>query len=149
MNIEEIKNRYLALYPSDDGVDMQNMIELEQSLNMKFPKDFFEISQFYSGGQLGDVSLYSFNINEVDNILEKTFLLRKTNKLPNKFIVLAEPDESLIVMDMENKPRILWINSTDIDNLSKNRFEMKPDIWQTFSDFFIQLLKQEEEDNLR
>lgn len=107
-----------------------------------------EFSQFYSGGQLGDVSLYSFNINEVDNILEKTFLLRKTNKLPNKFIVLAEPDESLIVMDMENKYRILWINSTDIDNLSKNRFEMQPDIWQTFSDFFIELLKQEEEDNL-
>src|SRR5574344_1492599 len=113
--LEELRNRYLALFPVD-GIDKSKLFSIEKILSVKLPSDFCEISQFYSGGMIGDVSMYSFNLDDVDNIVEKTILLRKSINLPNDFIVLSEPDESLIVMETSKKPSILWIDATDAKN---------------------------------
>ena len=143
--VNELKNRHLALYPLD-GIDKNKLVAVENALSIKLPNDFCEIAQFYSGGMLGDVSIYSFNIEDVDNIVGKTEFLRKTINLPNDFILLSEPDESIIVMNVKDS-NIFWIDATDAENLQSGSFESSPDTWETFADFFAELLTQEENDN--
>lgn len=142
---ETLKNRYLNLYPLD-GVQNRDLKEIEKILDIKLPNDFCEIAKFYGGGQIGDISIYSFNIEDKDNILERTNQFRNAISLPNDFIVLAEPDEGIVFMDTQKEPRILWINSIEVDSLITGKFEVKPDTWKTYKAFFVELLEQEEMD---
>jgi hypothetical protein len=144
--IEELKKGYLNLFPAD-GISKDAINEIQKELNLQLPQDFCEISEFYSGGMLGDVSLFSFiRINNAENIIDETLRLRKTVRLPHEYIVLAEPSESIIVLNTQNKPIVLWIDAIEITQISDMVFESMPDKWDSFSDFFNKLLQQEEED---
>jgi hypothetical protein len=130
-----------------DGISKGAINEIQKELNLQLPPDFCEISEFYSGGMLGDVSLFSFiRINNAENIIDETIRLRKTSGLPHEYIVLAEPSESIIVLNTQNKPTVLWIDAVEITQISDMFFESMPDKWDSFLDFFYKLLQQEEED---
>lgn len=139
----ELKKRYLEL-KKENGVDNQAIERIEKNLGITLPNDFKEISLFYNGGSLGAVDNYSFDQGKWDNIIDETKRLRAIVNLPKKFIVLAEPPESIIVMNTEDEPSIIWCDSTDIYNLKTKSYVGNPDAWSDYSDFFDELLLDEE-----
>lgn len=145
--IKELEERYLNLQPSD-GVNNEVLAKIEKTLNVKLSEDFYEIASFYSGGYLGGISNYSFSSNDDEtNIINETIRLRNTVNLPLRYIVLSEPPESIIVMDTENIPSIIWCDAIEVTKLNDKSFISKPDEWDSYSDYFAQLIEDEEEEN--
>lgn len=145
-SIHDLKNRYTQLYESD-GVEEGVLNRIEGILKIKLPEDFREIADFYSGGLLGGISGFAFAYEDITpNIVEETLRLRNSIKLPSRFIVLAEPPESLIVMDTENIPSIIWCDATDAERIRDMSFAIEPQTWGTYKQFFTKLLEDEEEE---
>lgn len=144
--IKELEERYLNLQQSD-GINNEALSEIEKVLKIKLPSDFCEISSFYSGGYLGGISNYSFSNNDGSaNIIEETIRLRETINLPLRYIVLAEPPESIIVMDTENTPSIIWCDAVEVTKLNDKSFISKPNEWNSYTEYFAQLIEDEEDD---
>lgn len=144
--IMEMKKRYIALY-SEDGINDRELVEIEKMLEVELPDSFGEISTFFSGGYLGSISNYSFsNVDNSLNIIDETIRLRETINLPTRFVVLAEPPESLIVMDTKNNPSIIWFDAVEVTELDKKSFTSQPDEWEDYADYFNALLEEEEEE---
>lgn len=142
----EMKKRYEALY-SDDGINNEELIEIEKMLEIELPENFCEVSTFFSGGYLGSISNYSFSrVGNSLNIIDETIRLREFVNLPTRFVVLAEPSESLIVMDTKNTPSVIWFDAVEISELEKKSFTSKPDEWETYADYFNAQLEGEEEE---
>ncbi|PBI92394.1 hypothetical protein BSF41_08760 [Flavobacterium sp. ACN2] len=90
--------------------------------------------------------MHSFLFDDPTNLIEETLRIRKAVGIPDRFIVLAEHDMSVFVMDTENKPSIIWLDSIEISLLDTLEAISEPDIWNDFSDFFEYLLDDEEEE---
>jgi len=145
-SIQELEKRYTQLYPSD-GVDESVLKKVESMLKLKLPEDFCQIANFYSGGLLGGISNFAVASQDITpNIVEETIRLRNAINLPSRFIVLAEPPESLIVMDTENTPSIIWCDATDAERIADMSFISEPETWDNYLEFFIKLLEDEEEE---
>jgi len=145
----ELKLRYERLLPVD-GISKTELNEIQTKLNVHLPEDFCEIALFYSGGLLGGISNYSFaNSDGSTNIVDETISLRKSINLPSRFVALAEPAESLIVMDTQSTPSIIWLDAVEVNKLDSRSFLSEPDEWSTYADFFAQLLNDEEAGNGR
>ncbi|WP_285397690.1 SMI1/KNR4 family protein [Lysinibacillus sp. fls2-241-R2A-57] len=142
---KELRNKYRALYDID-GISKGYLDKIEHELQIKLPNDFREISGFYSGGIIGGIDILSFLLSEPTNFIGETLRIRDAIGLPTRFIVIAEEAESIIVMDTENKPSIMWLDSVEVTKLEKQDFMSKPDVWEDFSDFFNYLLDEEEEE---
>lgn len=144
--VNELKERFLQLQ-EQDGIDNLELDEIEKKLDVKLPEDFREIAMFYSGGYLGGISNYSFSDKDgSSNVIEETNRLRKNINLPLRFIVLAEPPESIIVMDTENTPAIIWCDSIEVSKLEDKSFISKPDEWKGYLEYFNQLIEYEEDE---
>lgn len=139
----KLKERYLKI-ADKDGINEQEFENIEYALDITLPDDFKKISGFFGGGCLGSVENYSFAHGKWNNIIDETKRLRETVKLPHRFVVLAEPPESLILMDVESKPSVIWCDSADIYNLESKSYIRDPDTWENYSDFFSELLSDEE-----
>jgi hypothetical protein len=63
-------------------------------------------------------------------------------------LILAEPPESLIVLDCESKthgtPAVIWCDAQEVRRLNDVTTLSKPGVWQSYMDFFKHLLKEEE-----
>lgn len=143
MNIMQIKEQYLTLFPEDDLIAEDVVAIIEHQLQVKLPADFKEITQFFGGGLVGGISIFSL-ADHTPNIVEETLRLRKTVNFPSSLIFLAEPPESMIVLDTANHPAVIWCDSVDVYQLQHRSFQVPPDTWNTFIDFFAYLLMQEE-----
>lgn len=145
MKIEELKRRYQQLYP-DEGVDELILDKIEDILELRLPKDFREISSFYSGGLLGGISSFACTFEKISpNIVEETKRLREAIELPLNFIALAEPPESLIVMDTIDIASVIWCDAIDAAKLSHKLLIRSPKVWNTYLEFFANMLEDEEE----
>lgn len=145
-SIQELEKRYTQLYPRD-GVDESVLQRVESILKLKLPEDFCQIANFYSGGLLGGISSFAVATQDITpNIVEETIRLRNAINLPSRFIVLAEPTESLIVMDTENTPSIIWCDATDAERIADMSFISEHEIWDNYLGFFKKLLEDEEEE---
>ncbi len=149
MMINDLRTQYVAFFglePVEAGV----LQELERSLNVTIPGDFKEIASFYSGGILGGISHHAIAASgRASNILEETSRLRVKAKLPKSMIVLAEPPESLIVMDsnaQEGSPVVMWIDINELSRLGTPMTLSSPQVWPTYADFFAFLLRREKEE---
>jgi len=143
-NISELRVKYEKLQPIN-GVSEEMINKIQESLSVEFPRDFYEIASFYGGGGLGAIDVHCFEHTSDDvNIVDETIKLRECVDVPQNFVVLAELDESIIFMDTENLPAIIWCGFEDIHQLNKREFSTKPTVWNTFADFFKQLLDDEE-----
>lgn len=143
-HIEDLQNRYINLYPNE-GCSSEEINKIESLLDATLPKSFREIASFFRGGYLGGISHFSFLDDVNPNIIQETLRLRDSVNLPDEFIVLAEPPESLIVMDTVNTPSVIWFNAVEISNLPQKTFTSPPDEWETYSDFFEEFLTEEEQ----
>lgn len=141
--ISKLRERYLEI-AEPDGISVQELENIEYTLGVTLPDDFKQISQFFGGECLGAVENYSFVQGAWDNITDETKRLREAVKLPFRFVVLAEPPESVIVMDVEDKPSVIWCDLTDIYHLETKAYTGNPDVWESYSDFFAALLSDEE-----
>ncbi|WP_156395561.1 SMI1/KNR4 family protein [Paenibacillus sp. Root52] len=147
-SIEEIHERYIQLCP-EDGIDENVLKKIEEILQLKLPDDFRDIAKFYSGDLLGGISCFAFAYKDIaPNIVDETLRLRNAIKLPSNFVVLAEPPNSIIIMDTQNNPSIIWCDATDVERIVTMSFISPPDTWKTFFDFFTKLVEDEEEEQL-
>lgn len=145
-NILSLKERYEKFY-SDEGIDSEQLDKIKRLLNVYLPPNFTEIAMFFSGGYLGGISNFSFlDYDESTNIIHETLRLRDAIKLPERFIVLAEPPESLIVMDTVETPSIIWLDAVEVSKLKDKSFDIKPYEWTTYAEYFSVLLEDEEEE---
>lgn len=147
-----IMERYLTLFPKDRGVDSQELRKIEKILEVNFPQDFKKITMFYSGGNIGGLSLFNFNANFEDDysIVFKNLSYRKKINLPKNFLVLYD-EYGFILLNTEKAKNgvgeVLDIAPTDIFNLTNGKLlQSKHKIYKSFTDFFGYLLDQEEEE---
>ena len=144
---EILRNRYIDLF-NEEPASPDAIPYIEERLDLNLPEDVKIISGFYSGGFLGGISHYAIaKLCLADNVLQETERLRSSIALPNRFLVLAEPPESLIVLDCESlilkSPAVIWCDAHDVGNLNNFASLTKPEIWHSYSDFFAHLLEQE------
>jgi hypothetical protein len=148
--MNELKDRYLQLFP-EKGISNFKITKIEKRLSIKIPQDLKEILTYYAGySDIASLSLFSFLEDEIGwNVCDKTEEFRKLIKLPNKYLVLKEGDESFIVLetknDQEDLAPIYWIGISDVQNLIEEKPLLdNPTIFQTFAEFFEYLLEEEE-----
>lgn len=142
-NILDLKKKCLATLGSN-GISNQELKQIESLLSLSLPDDFKLISEFFSGGTLGVIDNYSFVQGPWDNIIDETIKMRNSIDLPHQFIVLAEPPESLIVLNVESSPSVIWCDAIDVCHLEDNLYEVPPDTWNSYKDFFSKLLSDED-----
>lgn len=140
--IQSIKKRYDLLFP-DDVITPQVIAKMEQQLQLQLPDDFKKIASFFNGGLIGGISIFSYD-HYTPNIIEETLRLRKDIQFPHSLLFLAEPAGSMIVLDTAHTPAVIWCDSIDVHQLHDRSFQIAPDTWDTFGDFFEYLLTQEE-----
>jgi hypothetical protein len=143
-DIEALRKRYVRLY-GDEGVAEQDLGAIESSLNLCLPEDFRRIARFFGGGCLGTSHHAIAPGGPADNVVEETLRLRTSVGLPHGYVVLAEPAESLIVMD-SGSSEVFWIDASDANRLADPRLLRKPQVFQSYADFFERLLGEAEAD---
>lgn len=145
----ELRSRYLALF-GHEPVKPAALESIEGRLQVRLPSDFKEISSFYSGGILGGIAHYAIdNGGDCDNVVDETLRIRATAGIPHSMVIIAEPPESLIVLDTNsatNHPAVIWCDAFDVGRLDHAASLSKPTIWPTYLDFFRYLLDCEEEE---
>ncbi|OUM05740.1 SMI1/KNR4 family protein [Pseudomonas syringae] len=146
-NIENLKEKYKAYYDLDSG-SKEALESIEKELAIKLPLDFKQIAMFYNGGLLGCISHHAIS-SETNplNIVDETLRLRKSINLTDNYIVLAEPAESIIVLDVSSVPAVIWcdaIDAIDAENINTKKFSTPPDSWDSYASFFSYLLDREE-----
>ncbi|WP_411349027.1 SMI1/KNR4 family protein [Paenibacillus sp. WLX2291] len=137
-----LKQRYETLFGNTDTTKC-DLVAIEKKLEVKLPEDFKGISEFFNGGLIGEIDIFSY-CNNVPNIVDETLRLREAIHVPDHFVILAEPDASIILLDTEAKPAVIWCDSIDINGLENRTFSNLPDTWDTFLDFFLYVLYEEE-----
>ncbi len=145
-HLANLRQRYVAYFgeePSPAGA----IANLESSIDVSLPGDLKAIADFYSGGMLGGVSHHVFSSGvAATNVADETLRLRSTVELPHRFIVLAEPAESLIVLDVESGV-VTWCDDFDASRLDgSNRMVGEPSTWPSYAAFFEYLLGKEGEE---
>lgn len=138
---QESYSSFCGLHP----VAAAEMDEIERMLGLRLPVDFKEITRFYSGDLLGTTEHHHISASGSENtIVAETLRIRKAVGLPTRFVVIAEPPESVIVMDASNS-EVIWCDACDIHNLAAGNKLHKPIVWQSYSDFFDSLLEEEKD----
>jgi hypothetical protein len=99
---------------------------------------------------LGGISHHAIaRSSPATNVVEETARLRNAIDLPRSVIVLAEPPESLIVMDTaasKGSPAVMWIDANDATRLGSLQSLHQPQVWTSYAGFFEFLLGREEEE---
>ncbi|AVX25571.1 SMI1/KNR4 family protein [Pseudomonas syringae pv. atrofaciens] len=143
-NIESLKEKYKAYYDLDSG-SKETLESIEKELAIKLPLDFKQIAMFYNGGLLGGISHHAISSDTNPlNIVDETLRLRKSINLADDYIVLAEPAESIIVLDVSSVPAVIWCDAIDAENINTKKFSTPPDSWDSYASFFSYLLDREE-----
>jgi hypothetical protein len=125
--------------------------QIEKYLAIKLPSDFRNIAAFFSGDLLGGIDHYEIALGESGHtVVEETVRLRKAIGLPQRFLALAEPPESFIALETQENSnslsRVIWCDAVEAPLLGKETLQGKPEIWNSYSDFFSYLLDREEEE---
>lgn len=142
---DRLRQRYVSLFgeePSPIGA----IEALQTSLDLKLPGDVVTIAKFYRGGFIGGKSHHAFATGAASNITDETQRLRAAANLPHRFIVLAEPANSLIVLDVESSV-VTWCDANDVVHLNdSSKMSSPPETWPSYADFFSYLLDEEEDE---
>ena len=121
--------------------------EIEKQLAVRLPEEFKRICEFYDGSGLNVIPMFSIGTNAPEeNPLLETLRLREAIAFPGNWVAIAEPPESLVIMDCLENGRVLWIDAIDARRVASGDFLRQPDVWESFSEFFSYVLDEEEED---
>lgn len=150
--MKNIIQKFLKLFPDDKGISGKELEKVEEILQVVLPPDFKEISNYYSGGIIGNVSIFNFkpNLEDEYSLVSKSLIYRAKINLPNKFVVLYDEYGFILLNTEPNKnleASILDLSSTDIFNLIEGKpLESNTRLYSAFSEYFEYLLDQEEEE---
>ncbi|REK19408.1 MAG: SMI1/KNR4 family protein [Planctomycetota bacterium] len=144
--LAQLHQRYVALY-SEEPTRGGGIAELQALLDVSLPDEMQAIAEFYSGGIVGGISHNSFDPEPAAASIAKTTLsFRSAINLPYRFIVLAELDESVIVLDVESEV-VTWCDNCDVSRLDGSSEMLgKTETWPSYADFFEFCLDEEEEE---
>ncbi|UFH51178.1 SMI1/KNR4 family protein [Pseudomonas sp. KNUC1026] len=144
VDIDELKGNYLSKYGAEPCSEAE-FKRIESALSVKLPDDFKRISMFYSGGLLGGISHHEIaSKGEAATIVEETLRIRAAIGIDRRFVVLAEPSGSVIVLNVSGKPSVVWCDAVDARNINSFDFSAQPDVWDSYAAFFSYLLEKEE-----
>lgn len=144
MNFPELKSRYFAICGAEPCSENE-LHNIEKALGLKLPSDFKQVSRFYSGGLLGGISHHEIAASgNASNVVDETLRIRAAIGLERHYVVLAEPSESIIVLDASAHPAVIWCDAVDAVNINSRKFSTSPDVWENYADFFSYLLEEEE-----
>lgn len=142
MEHNELQKKYKEHFQNSSGVPDQDIEELEQYLGSNLPEDFKKITKWYSGGLIGNYSIFNINTDPDDeySLLYNTLFFRKELKLPNSFIVLYY-EYGAILLCLDNifyeKGTILHVDNMDLVLLCNKDYLLKPlKTWKNFTAFF-------------
>ena len=149
MKMEELKQKYVRLFPDDGEMNQQEIKEIEGHLNLEFPDDFRKIISFYLGGKLGNRFLLNFQTVGNYSIEEETLALRESINLPHDFLVLY-CEYGMIYMDCNPNSakygHVMYVRTEDAQCLGDGIEPKYYWDYPTFSDFFEHLLDEEEKE---
>lgn len=134
-NLVELKQSYLKM-KDENGISENDIRNIEEKLNVQLPYDFKNIATYFRGGTLGTLDTYDF----LDSIIDETLKMRKAFTISHQYIVLAQDDESVLLLDTVQYPGIIWCDIDDVFNLCSSKFIRQPDIWGSYSDFFHEMI---------
>ena len=140
-DINAIRTRYLSVM-KPDGISDNELNYIQTHLEIVLPNDFKNIATYFSGGFVGSIDMYDFIDSDI-NIISETLRLRCAIDLPHRFVVLAELSESLVIMDTEQSPSVIWCDSCDAENIGTSEYSITPDVWDSYSDFFADMVSEE------
>jgi hypothetical protein len=145
-DLTDMRQRYAAFF-GEESLRDDAITELESSLGVILPDDVKAIAVFFRGDLLGGISHYSFDgSSPATNVVERTLSFRSAVDLPHRFLVLAEPAESVIVFDVESGV-VTWCDNFDVSRLDDtSKMLGKPNTWLSYADFFRFLLDEEAEE---
>lgn len=143
-DIKELQDKYLRVY-GHHPVDEAYLRSLESDLGVTLPHDFLLATKFFDGSGIVVQPLHAMALNPVLNVLSETVRLRSRIDLPQRFLVLGEPPESLLVLDCSSG-QVIWCDAFDAPNLCKGALRGDPQIWASYGDFLAYLLHEEEGD---
>jgi hypothetical protein len=148
--IRRLRERYFTLV-GEEPANAGAIPTIEKRLNLTLPDDIKAISEFYSGGFLGGISHYAIAVGgPADNVLDETIRLRVSIAFPDRLLVLAEPPESIIVLNCKSEtahePAVIWCDALDSTRLDEFTALTKPETWSSYSSFFAHLLDEEEKE---
>lgn len=138
------RDRYIALY-GDEPVAAGRLAAIERALGLTLPDSLQQVASYYRGGCLGGISHHSIETaRTATNVTNETLRLRSAINLPHRYVVLAEPPESLIVLDCQSGA-VIWCGAQDVYRLDDLKTTLSPmDVWPDYLDFFAFLLDEEQ-----
>lgn len=152
-DLERARGTLLSYY-DEDPVPPGAFAAVETALSVVLPGDMKQIGAFYSGGFLGGISHYAISADgPADNVVDETRRLRDAIALPQRYVVLAEPPASLVVLETQSDAAastpVTWLSATDAARLASGEALLsRPDVYPSYAAFFAALLDREVEENV-
>lgn len=144
-----IINRINKLFPNEKKEDNNHAKEIEISLDIKLPFDFYQLNKYFKGESLIiRYGLFSFDPSAKGyNVIDKTLSYRNAhNPLPHKYLALGENSVSFIALDTETG-KVIEMATNDYGNLvGGEELCDNPQYFNSFTDFFAFLLDEEEKE---
>ena len=146
--IENLLKEYKNLMGGDafEGCTLDDLENVEKLLHVKLPEDFKKISLEYTIDYIGGIPNYQIarGVSTL-NIVDETLRVRKTIGLPYEFVFLSELDSSVILLNTERIPAVIWVDSVAIGRLDSLE-QTEYDSWDTYQDYFEFLIQTEKDD---
>lgn len=143
--LELLKNRIratLGLHP----ITEQEIQTVAASLEIEFSKEFLELNKICSYEYSTFINFFNFGSTDDYGVIGSTLGLRKGFQNVGKYVNLYSDDAGIILMNCsDQKCPVIWCSIYDLENLfNGKKLELKNDYFQTFTDFFVFLLDEEE-----
>jgi hypothetical protein len=141
-------NQLKARYERLNGLrpaDSDYLRGLESGLGISLPDDFLSAAEFFDGSGIAVLPLHAIASSPALNVVSETRRLRRSIGLPDDFLVLGEPSESLLVLDCGGGG-VIWCDALDAPRLGKQPLAREPETWASYGDFLAYLLEEEEND---
>jgi hypothetical protein len=118
---------------------------MEGELGVALPRAFVAVLGFFNGSGIAVLPLHAIASNPATNVISETLRLRVQIGLPQQFVVLGEPPESILLLDCE-EGGVVWCDAIDAPRLGKEPLRVTPKRWVDFFAFVAHLLDEEEAD---
>lgn len=141
--MELIKQKYIDLFGSPEGCSIEQIDSIETILDISIQGSLRRVLEFYSGGSVGYIDIFSFTRDYFPNVIDETVRLRNEINLPHNYIFIAEHSDSLVLIDSKTN-EVFWFSSIEIKNFIEQGFVEDMDKWDDFIYFFDELLNNEE-----
>ena len=146
--VDEVIQTYLKHFPPDP-VSQEDLGRIEQILGVISPDDFKRIASVFRGdGFVVTPQFQTSSSADADCIVGATIASRRAIRLPKRYALLCQLDESFMLMETkatfgETTP-VLWLDDSSASVISKGDFPS--DVYRRFPDYltcFAFLLKSE------